>query len=217
MALTHTQLRWVIMEIIRRVPGKANSRIEKAWIKNNKPSYTWPSVSSRESAAQPLPSSVAHAFADDELRLQMEILESKRKQEAAERKLRQMRRNSGVLEAFTMDVEEEEEEEEEEEVVEVQEEEPPHTIHLRLQGGLPARWATGAMSLCRELGQAGRLGWCAGCGGMLEGLVASKVSLVAVEAWAAAGGAGSGCGAGSTLVAGCATAGGELSLSISVA
>eukprot|EP00873_Tetraselmis_striata_P023497 jgi/Tetstr1/443761/TSEL_031749.t1 len=48
------------------------------------------------------------------------------------------------------------------------------------------------MSLCRELGQAGRLGWCAGCGGMLEGLVASKVSLVAVRAWAVAGGAGSG-------------------------
>eukprot|EP00873_Tetraselmis_striata_P035392 jgi/Tetstr1/455656/TSEL_042467.t1 len=52
------------------------------------------------------------------------------------------------------------------------------------------------MSLCRELGQAGRLGWCAGCGGMLEGLVASKVSLVAVVAWAAAGGAGSGYAAG---------------------
>eukprot|EP00873_Tetraselmis_striata_P020668 jgi/Tetstr1/440932/TSEL_029201.t1 len=35
------------------------------------------------------------------------------------------------------------------------------------------------MSLCPEMGQAGRLGWCAGCGRMLEGLVASEASLVA--------------------------------------
>eukprot|EP00873_Tetraselmis_striata_P041127 jgi/Tetstr1/461391/TSEL_006503.t1 len=37
------------------------------------------------------------------------------------------------------------------------------------------------MSLCRELGQAGRLGWCAGCGVMLAGLVASEASLVTVD------------------------------------
>eukprot|EP00873_Tetraselmis_striata_P024053 jgi/Tetstr1/444317/TSEL_032208.t1 len=37
------------------------------------------------------------------------------------------------------------------------------------------------MSLCLELGQAGRLGRCAGCGGMLEGLVASKASVVALD------------------------------------
>eukprot|EP00873_Tetraselmis_striata_P045017 jgi/Tetstr1/465281/TSEL_009982.t1 len=50
-----------------------------------------------------------------ELRLQMEILESKRNQETAWRKLQQMRMKRGVLEAFTMDVEEEEDDEREEE------------------------------------------------------------------------------------------------------
>eukprot|EP00873_Tetraselmis_striata_P006199 jgi/Tetstr1/426463/TSEL_016764.t1 len=41
MALNHTQLKWVIMEVVRRVPGKANTATGKAWLNNNKPSYTW--------------------------------------------------------------------------------------------------------------------------------------------------------------------------------
>eukprot|EP00873_Tetraselmis_striata_P041716 jgi/Tetstr1/461980/TSEL_007053.t1 len=41
MALNHTQLKWVIMEVVRRVSGKANTATGKAWLNNNKPSYTW--------------------------------------------------------------------------------------------------------------------------------------------------------------------------------
>eukprot|EP00873_Tetraselmis_striata_P013756 jgi/Tetstr1/434020/TSEL_002454.t1 len=114
MAMNHTQLKWVIMEIIRRSgtessPTAGGEAAPPATGQPSAPSQpvatsrsSRPSVSSRESAAQPLPSSVARAFAE-ELRLHMEILESKRKQEAAERKLQQMRRKRGILEAFTMD------------------------------------------------------------------------------------------------------------------
>eukprot|EP00873_Tetraselmis_striata_P043083 jgi/Tetstr1/463347/TSEL_008270.t1 len=41
MAPNHTQLKWVIMEVVRRVPGKANTATGKAWLNNNKPIYTW--------------------------------------------------------------------------------------------------------------------------------------------------------------------------------
>eukprot|EP00873_Tetraselmis_striata_P036245 jgi/Tetstr1/456509/TSEL_043231.t1 len=41
MALNHTQPKWVIMEAVQRVPGVANTATGKAWLNNNKPSYTW--------------------------------------------------------------------------------------------------------------------------------------------------------------------------------
>lgn len=41
MALNHAQVKWVIMEIIKRIPGKAETKTGKAWIQNRRPSYTW--------------------------------------------------------------------------------------------------------------------------------------------------------------------------------
>eukprot|EP00873_Tetraselmis_striata_P016270 jgi/Tetstr1/436534/TSEL_025359.t1 len=159
MALNHTQLKWVIMEVVRRVPGKANIATGKAWLNNNKPSYTWHRrflerhsdrirsrvvenldpkrwkplkdfwtkmlavdglvdpwdvyteqdvirllSSTNESATQPLPIAIMTAFNRQELQLHAEIVEAECKQEALRRKLEQMRRKWGVLEAFSVDV-----------------------------------------------------------------------------------------------------------------
>jgi hypothetical protein len=41
MALTHTQVKWLIMEIVKKVDRKADTKTGKAWIANNQPCYTW--------------------------------------------------------------------------------------------------------------------------------------------------------------------------------
>jgi len=41
MALTHTQVKWLLMEIIKMVDRKAKTKTGASWIKNNKPCYSW--------------------------------------------------------------------------------------------------------------------------------------------------------------------------------
>lgn len=37
----HMQVKWLIMEILRRVPGKADHPVAKKWLEHNRPSYSW--------------------------------------------------------------------------------------------------------------------------------------------------------------------------------
>eukprot|EP00873_Tetraselmis_striata_P008533 jgi/Tetstr1/428797/TSEL_018784.t1 len=41
LSLNHRQVKWLLMEIVRRVPGKQDTQSGKAWLKNGAPGYTW--------------------------------------------------------------------------------------------------------------------------------------------------------------------------------
>jgi hypothetical protein len=41
MALTHIQVKWLLMEIVKRVGRKAHTKSGSSWIANNKPGYSW--------------------------------------------------------------------------------------------------------------------------------------------------------------------------------